>query len=589
MRISNHIKSAVSELSQHNRLSHELLTTTDFGKFNVCLFLPTLPRDKFKINTSVFSRVSPMIFPTYGFCKLVTNFHSVTYSQVWKDFDIFVTGGKYRGTVPIYMPVVSMDVLYSAFTDSSKGFIYSGDASSSNNDIIVQVNSTTTNYYFLTPKGRYFRDLLSSLGYPFAKFFNLDSSTYQNKVFSLLPLLSFFKVYSDYYESRQYSNTSVIREILKQAFNGLASSYFTAGSSIDGLNTIELTDVRPLFDNLKLLFESDYFTSAQSYPNIVGGSQGLSFSPIDQVQSPFYNDFGYNQSNNNTSFLQPTVAGSSQVYQFSRSHRILENFENIVRRYNLVGAREIDRIRASFGIKPQTQRNQYSVFEGGFSTQLQVQDVTSTSSNLETDMYLGSYSGKGIMSNDGSISIDSDDFGCIIGLSFIQVTPLYLPGYDREVLKTTMFSYYNPDFDHGYAQAIGKGEVQSYFPNLTDNSIEFGIFGYQNSYDEYRQKVSRVSGDFTDNDLLPWSFVRESVGTDPVAQTDDLIYYQSPNSNTDGSVYNDFQRVFVDGSNRDHFYLQYGFKISALRPVRTTSESFDLGVGNVSTNNNPAL
>lgn len=586
MRVSNHIKSAVGSLSQHKGLSHDILTTSDFGQICPVMAVPLLPRDKMQIRASCFARVAPMIFPTYGHCQLITNFHSVQYNQLWKDFDLFVTGQKYNGSSPLYFPVVSINTIASSFLGAS--YTYAGDADVSNHDIEVVTTTGQSNYRFLTPFGRYVRKVLNLLGYPYLTRLDFSSSATE-VVMSALPLLAFFKVYHDFYESRQYASTSVIKDFLSGAFTSTGNTYWTRGASsdaIDGINRLNLSSIS-IFDRLLLLFPSDYVTSAQTYPSLVGGNQNIVI-PSDTASSlgrPIYQLNALTQNNDNVSYSSGVV--SSQVSQSNPMHRLLDNFENMIRRFNLVGSREIDRIRAQFGIVPKVAKNQYSRFYGGFSSELHIQDVTSTSAEPSVDNYLGSYAGKGIISDGDSFNIDSDDFGMMLAFSFIKVTPLYSPGLSREILKTSFFSYYNPDFDHGYAQAVSIGEVVSSLFGTNTYSRLTSTFGYQNAYDDYRQILSRVSGDFLDDDSLPWSFVRDNIGS--TAQSDSVIYQSKPNSSTDGQPYNEFQRIFVDGSNRDHFYLYYNFDINALRPVRTSSESFDLGVGNVSTSNNPVI
>lgn len=593
MRISNHIKSAVGSLSQHNKLSHDVMTTLDFGQLCPTLCLPLLPRDKITLNASCFCRVAPMIFPTYGSCDIVTNFHSVSYSQVWKDFESFVTGLQYNGTTSFVFPCIKQSAINVLFLGSN--FTYTGSADDSNHDVIVVNTDGTTSYRFLTLFGRYVRKVLSSLGYPFITTLWSSYPTDQDYNFSALPLMCFFKIYSDFYESRQYSNTSVIREILRQCFSlnsSSTSSYFTNGvpSSIEGIPVRYFTGLSIIFNHLKLLFSSDYITSAQAYPSLVGGSHPIGYFGSEDASTghPFFQQQNIYQSTDSNLYYTPVIPedDGDLVPQSNPMHRLLDNFENLVRRFNLVGSREIDRVRALFGIKPSFSDSFYSSFHGGFSSPLQIQDVTSTSAEPSVDNYLGSYAGKGISSNGKTFSIDSNDFGLLIGISFIRVRPLYVPGLSREVLKTSISGYYNPDFDHGYSMAIANGEVQSFQRSSSPVSLT-SVFGFQNAYDDYRQQLSRVNGDFLDTDMLSWSFVRDNIGT--VAQSDNVIYFDQPSTSSGSDMYTEFQRVFVDGSGRDHFYASFGFNISALRPVRTSSECFDLGVGNVSTSNNPVI
>lgn len=598
MRVRNHIKSAVGKLSSHKQLSHDCLITNDFGQLTPVMAIPLLPRDKFRIATGVFSRVAPMIFPAYGSCEVVTNFHSVTYSQIWKDFDIFVTGQRYNGTKLVRLPVLSVLSLITLFFNNS-GLSYSVESSESA-DITFHNSDGSNSYFRLTLFGRYVRKVLTVLGYPFYDYVN-DSDSSTTRVFSILPLLSFFKIYSDYYESRQYSRTSSLRDILLECYNGIPTSHFEEHTISGGIPSSIITDesLTTLFDSLKLLYESDYFTSAQSFPNLVGGAQPLSFNINTGGSNPFVatsnlDQGGASQSGDSSQnrYLTNVVAGT-QVSQTSPMHRLLDNFENLVRRFNLVGSREIDRIRSLFGIRPTVASQQYSTFIKSFSSPLKIQDVTSTSAEPSVDNYLGSYAGKGIVSDGSSFEVDSNDFGILIGVSFLKVRPLYNPGLNREILKTSYTGYYNPEFDHGYSMAVSVGEVQTHLQNPASVDTLLSVFGYQQAYDEYRYIPSRVYGDFLDSDLLPFSFVRDNVGI--AAQSDGVIYYNQPTkseNNTEGvpdGIYSEFQRIFVDGSGRDHFYLYYSFNIDALRPVRTSSECFDLGVGDVSTSNNPVI
>lgn len=588
MRVRNHIKSAVGKLSQHN-LSHDFLLSHDFGQLLPCLCLPLLPRDKMRINVRAFSRVSPMIFPTYGYCNLVTNFHTVQYSQLWRDFDSFVTGLRAVGNSVIHFPVISSSALNELFYRDI--LYYEGDADSENHELTI-VDGDTTKYAFFSLTGRYVRKLLHCLGYPVPTTIYSTSSfpTTQLRYYSALPFVALLKIYYDFYASRQFATNSAIKELLNRIYSGnvVNGTDYIGVTGPNGANFGSIQHLYSYISQLRVLFPSDFFTSAQSYPNLVGGDSPVLIPNGISSSDPFYQEEYLTQSEQSNFYTSSVV--SNLVKQSNPMHRLLDNFENLIRRYNLVGSREIDRIRASFGIRPSVQRNQYSTFVGGFNTELNIQDVTSTSAEPTVDNYLGSYAGKGIMADQSSFELSSDDFGICLGLSFLKVNPIYMSGLSREVLKTRFTSFYNPDFDHGYAQAIAFGELTSQSSSIPDLER---IFGYQNAYDEYRHCISRAVGDFMDTDLLPFSFARDKVGS--VAQTNNVIYQDSVfDSNVTSSpssqdIYNEFQRIFVDGSGRDHFYLYYGFNIDSLRPVRTSSESFDLGVGDVSTSNNPVI
>ena len=85
------VKSAVKSRNKFD-LSFSHLTTMDFGEIVPLFARELIPADEFKVRGDYFSRMAPLVKPTYGKFQFKTVAGFVPYHQVAYDADAWISG-----------------------------------------------------------------------------------------------------------------------------------------------------------------------------------------------------------------------------------------------------------------------------------------------------------------------------------------------------------------------------------------------------------------------------------------------------------------------------------------------------------------
>ena len=448
-----HVKSAVrNHLKDTFRCSH--LTTMQIGQIVPLFAEEMINGGTFNIKGRYFSRLAPLVKPTYGdfFFKTVDVF--VPYHQLAFDFTAWQEGKTtYEGITPSsrYLNYTDILVFFGTYGTTN--------GSSTNYDYSYIDSGGSTAYRKFTDVGRYYFKILCSLGYNIPQNVDLQSnSNFMTQVnsqpLSAMPLLAFAKGYNDYMSQSQRFNTSSLTNFLRCVkYNISTTGYYPASHNIssDGINVI--------FSNIKLCYENDYFTSAWQNPNsALYGNQSLvtigstpGTSGTDQLLN------GNAGVSENIPVSQIT-ASDHRVTIYQRMLDFLESYDKWVRRNVYSGSRDVQQIYSRFGIKPEDYRSHYADVIHTDSMQIQVGDVTSMAET--TYQPLGYYAGKGILSGQNSSKYRCSDYGLRMILGYITVRPFYPYGSFRQVLRNQPLDYYTPEFD-----GLGaKYSYQRYFP-----------------------------------------------------------------------------------------------------------------------------
>lgn len=256
-----HIKSAVKNRNKFD-LSRTHLTTMDFGEIVPLMAEETVPGDDIKVSAQYFSRMAPLVKPTYGKFSFKTVAGFVPYHQIADDAEAWLAGKTtWEGETPRQR----------TFTyEALHNFLYSyctGTGTSANTDYTCTLSDGTVSYRKFTNKGKYWVKVLNALGYALPEGVNMtDGSYWKTNIapmkLSAYPLLAFFKLYNDYMSQSQRYNSSPLTSFLKAVkHNKSVNGYLTSTASI------AYTGLNILFSNLYLNYENDYFTSAWQRPN----------------------------------------------------------------------------------------------------------------------------------------------------------------------------------------------------------------------------------------------------------------------------------------------------------------------------------
>ena len=565
------VKSAVKSRNKMD-LSRTHLTTTNFGEILPMFVEETVPGDEFNVSANYFSRMAPLVKPTYGKFQYKTVAGYVPYHMLAVDAEAWLAGKTtFEGQTPLQRFIYMIDLVSFVINTA-----ISTTGTSSNADFVYTDASGNLQYRVLTRKGKYMVKILNALGYALPSGVDLQTSSgwYTNVAYTKLsgyPLLAYLKLYNDYMSQSQRFNTSLLSNYLyKIKYNTQVSGIY------DNTNgRILSAGILALLNTVVLNYENDYFTSAWQSPNAPLSST----ESVTTITTPWNASTNQSiQQNGNNTWLA-TQGLSGNVSQ--RALDFLKSFDDWVRRNNYSGSRTVQQIYSRFGIKTDDYRSHYAHVIATDAIPIQVGDVTSVAS---VDDGLGEYAGKGIMNGSKGFSIKCDDYGIILVLGYYTVTPMNAYGFDRRVLRSTPLDYYNPEFDGLGADAISVGE---YFAdpiggtNIPD--YDTSVFGFTERYNSYRYGRDVITGEFrnyhANADMNCWHTGR--LLTD-IRQNGTLIA-QAVDVNSMPQYASEYNRIFqVTGNDSfgvDEFYLTAQFNVSAIRPMLNLNQVPRLGEG----------
>lgn len=562
------VKSAVKARNLID-LSADHLTTSQFGQIQPLKVIETIPGGEYPINASYFSRLAPLVEPTYGKFKFNTLIGFVPYCQIAYDADAWLVGKtSWEGQTPLhrYFTIDILQYFVRTHCCTTTG------ATASNSDYTYTDSSGVVKYNLFTSVGKYWIKVLNSLGYAVPQGVDLQStSSWYSNVrtykLSAYPLLAFFKLYNDYMTQSQRFNTSVLSDLLlKIKYNKTVTGFNPSTGEVS------TAAIKAMFDWLYLNYENDYFTSAWMNPNTPLASSesvNLAFVP-ENAGDAVGNTTGDN-------FLM-TAVQSGTTYLGQRSLDFLQRFDNWVRRNSYSGSRSVQQMFSRFGIKSDDYKSHYAHVLKVDSFPVQVGDITSTSDTSGAS--LGDYAGKGIMSGDNSVSYKASDVGLLIVLGWYSVVPMNPYGFDRMVLRNQPFDYYTPEFDGLGADAIS---VMEYFENPIGSGSTLGtdVFGFTERYNSYRYGRDNITGDFRDmhfasGDMNAWHTGRNMTAIRAGGQ----LVAQSSSVNTMPQYGSEYNRIFnVTNGSVDTFFLTCHFDIKATLPILNLNQVVRLGEG----------
>lgn len=573
------IKSAIQAHDSFD-LDFPVLTTFNFGEVVPTLSFENLPSDKFIVGINSFSRVAPMVVPTYGKAWLNHVSFYVPYYQIADDADAYLNNNAYLNSKPVGGRFILLSELGKFFLNSEISV-----SSTANSYHLKYTNENgVLTYLKFTKFGKYCYKCLRNLGFRIPSNISLasdsDFARRGSKKLNIYPLLAFFKAYNDWMSQSQKYNTSQLSYWLDQIRqNGAIPTaetptlfYYSAVT-----RTITSEFLVLLFKSIYLMYDSNIFTSAWKYPN----------SPLDPSAEGgmVVSDLNYTGANGVLYSVKKTendtfVNVRNEVLS-ARAIEFLDKFTRYVNRKNYAGSRVVQQILARFGIKTEDFRANYAHIIKSSKEILQVGDVTSTAqvSGSEQNAQLGSYAGKGIIAGSSGFSNNSDDYGQLIVISFISVDAIYSDGFDRSVLRSNPFDFFNPEFDALGPQAISIQEVSEVNKSDDDTMKSDTVFGFTERYNEYKSKQGVISGDFCLYDeFKTWHFGRDLSDVRNAGE----LYGQSASVVRVDNVDSEYNRIFsITNDDYDKFYVQINFKVSANRPMKNISAAAGLGEGNL--------
>lgn len=197
------------------------------------------------------------------------------------------------------------------------------------------------------------------------------------------------------------------------------------------------------------------------------------------------------------------------------------------------GTRYVEMIKAHFGVTSPDFRLQRPEYLGGGKSFINISPVANTSATAGQDQGELAGVGTGIISGHGWAK-SFTEHGHIIGLIRARGDLTYFQGIDRMWNRSTRYDFYIPALANLGEQGILNKEI---FGKANNATVDIQIFGYQERWQEYRTKLSRVVGmfnpdaasalsfwhlaeDFSSQPTLGTTFMRDNTPMDRITTVD---------------------------------------------------------------------
>lgn len=535
-------------------LSHEVKFSCKFGQLLPVMITDVLPGDHFQLNTEVIARFQALIAPMMHRVNLYTYSFFVPNRLIWENWKYWITETKYPDQ--------------------------NGDLRTPTQPII----SIDSNNWGWFTKGT----LADYMGIP-----TVDKEPIQKLDISILPFRAYQLIYNDYFRNQDvepdlkyttFATTDVptqkeIENIYTIQYKNWEKDYFTSSFTepqsgpdvkipIDIQGTLAyVKGVQPLRDpstgNAIGNMSNVLGTGRRSGSNVTELKYGQVNTNVDLGGEQIGEFNGLQQVNLDVSqTLSLTGLTNSSTIADLLLARTLQNFLSLAKRG---GERYIEYLKSFFNVVSSDARLQRPQFLGGGKTPLVVSEVVQTSQTTDSAA-LGDYAGRMVAlgSKHGFKSHFFEEHGFVITLMTILPRSSYQQGIERFWTRDDRLDYYWPQFAHLQEQPVYNKELFVNYDNLgpdpdnpTDNPVDNnGVFGYQARYMEYRQKYSRVAGEFRDT-LSFWHLGR--IFTNPPLLNKSFC-------STRGSS-DTFTRPFAIQDGSDYVYVQMYHDLQAIRKM----------------------
>lgn len=302
---------------------------------------------------------------------------------------------------------------------------------------------------------------------------------------NLLPLLSYQKIYFDFYSNSQWEKH------LAYAYN---VDYWTGGEMNTSGEWFKLRYSDYPKDYFMGVLPASQYGSVAVLPNLTSSASSPNFI-IDR------NDVASSSTvvNNNQNTLASSVTNTTGLEQYAqvnsdlsalsiRATEYLQRWKEIVQ---FASKDYSDQMRAQFGIKAPEYMGNHSHFVGGWSNVININEVLNT--NLEADNSQAVIAGKGVGSMSGhTLTYDCGAEHCVLIIVYHAVPLLdwSLKGHNPQLICTNISDFPQPAFDQLGMQPV---------PALTLNnspSSPTGNIGYNLRYWQWKSNIDTVHGAF---------------------------------------------------------------------------------------------
>lgn len=562
-------------------LSHNHYHTMDFGRIHVVGWYECVPGDIYDLDFQALIRVQPMIAPIMN--NITCELHSffVPTRLLWKDFEKFITTVNgdvippetFEGSPPVWGQNDSDGSISDINTDSME--LWDCFGFSRKFDKKAPKEARPLDYLrraYLFIYNEWFRD--ENLQEP-VDYYN--SKDVQTLFYRAWPKDYFTSAFYD--RQKGISPSIPITGIGNVVFDPSSKGYTYQSANL-GSKVILNNSTDGVFPSFGYDLDDPSPYTAQILNSQNPGSHtftnrlGIQFTPTTQVDLAAIIANGGSLNNQYIGVLGNSDTPTATVDSFSKwlSDTNSFNFDNvgtfnaadmrdmfaIQRKFEGLmrgGSRYIEFLQFNHGTSPSDSRLQIPERIGGAKFNIQISEVLQTGESTDTSVQ-GNMSGHGFSVTENTLgNYKAEEFGYIIVVATIMPPAIYKDRVPREMYRKSQLEQFSPYFVNLSYQAIYEREL--YAVGNTDNVTgDEKIFGYQGRYDEMREKMSYVTGDFYDK--LAYYLNSRTFENAP-ALNDDFIKCR-PNSD-----------IFAV-TDEPPFLCNFYWNTKALRPIPLISE-----------------
>lgn len=505
----------------------------------------SMPGDKYKFNIEYFTRTQPVETSAYTRLREYFDFYAVPLRLLWKSAPSVLTQMQDINQIQAlsltqnlslgtYLPSLTLQYL-STCLYRINGSSYSPSNSSSYKNLFG-FSRGDLSYKLLSYLG--YGNILSSAPSSDTRWWstsllNLGSSSnysqqyIQNNYVNLFPLLTYQKIYQDFFRWSQWENAnpssynvdyfSGTSPLLTSSLPGDSDAYWKSDTMFDlrycNWNKDMLMGVLPnsQFGDVAVL---DISGSGESNV-VVTANNGANSSRL-------LTSIGVSSSANPLSFIAADASSSNPI---PVGARLAVNFSALQSQFTVLALRQAEalqhwkeisqsgdsdyreQIRKHFGVNLPQSLSNMCTYIGGISRNLDISEVVNNNLAAEGDTAV--IAGKGVGTGNGSFTYTTNEH-CVV-MCIYHAVPLLdymITGQDGQLLVTDAESLPIPEFDNIGMEVLPMTQI---FNSPKASIVNLFNAGYNPRYFNWKTKLDVINGAFTTT-LKSWvSPVTESL------------------------------------------------------------------------------
>lgn len=477
------------------------------GLLTPILALECVPGDHHEINVLQLVRTTPVNTDAFTRMKQHFEFYFVPYSQIWSDFDDFISQRSNVMTAsalasPFHdlsmCPYIS---LYDLLRHAHNVLVNNTDFSFSLNQFLRILDLLGYGAFYGLPWDQSYNDFLAALNLPF----------YNDTKVNLFRLCAYHKIFFDYYRNKYYDlncsvtlPTQTIANRVDYAYGfNLDDAVNTSSHLLTGRSDLRMA---PLFQTHWRQWKKDLFTGLMPDTQLGAVSVVSLTSDFHLSSVPLSSDKNFVRVNSSGKVGTGTDSVSSpafveRTFNSDAGISVLElikaqALQKWRQRAMLAGSSINDSYRAHYGVTPKFYQDRTCQFVGAFDSYIGLEEVTQTSPNSDGSG-LGEIGAKGVGSANGKIRFDCSDFGVLMCIySVLPEADYNALGLDKNNQLIEHFDFFTPEFENLGMEPVVYSEhylpslsgISNYNPNL--------VLGYAPRYYNYKTAIDKIHGQF---------------------------------------------------------------------------------------------